>query len=149
MSINCFVGKRKLKCSCVSPLITSPTFIKLGQLLSTRVDVLPTEYVTELKVLQDKVPGFDGKKAVEIVETELGSSIENLFDAFDETPIAAASLGQVHLAVLKGEQVAVKVRSAQRASIVFYLLAPVCSARLIPFLLCLVVCGIRRYNDKA
>jgi len=87
-----------------------PTFIKLGQLLSTRVDVLPIEYVNELKVLQDKVPGFDGKRAVEIVETDLGSSIENLFDAFDETPIAAASLGQVHLAVLKGEQVAVKIQ---------------------------------------
>jgi ubiquinone biosynthesis protein len=88
-----------------------PTFMKLGQLLSVRPDIVPTEFVTELSKLQDRGPTLMSGVAEKIVEDELGISIENVFTSFDEKPLAAASLAQVHCAELRdGTAVAVKVR---------------------------------------
>jgi len=88
-----------------------PTYVKLGQIASSRPDVVPEEYVTELKRLQDDVPSFSGKRAIAILEDELQKPLAELFKEFDETPLAAASLGQVHRAVLHdGRQVAIKVQ---------------------------------------
>ncbi|MDX2241022.1 MAG: AarF/ABC1/UbiB kinase family protein [Leptolyngbyaceae cyanobacterium bins.302] len=88
-----------------------PTFIKLGQALSTRADLLPLEYVQALGRLQDKVPAFDPNQAIALVEAELGASIYHLYREFEPVPIAAASLGQVHRARLHtGEVVVVKVQ---------------------------------------
>ena len=89
-----------------------PTFIKLGQLASTRADLLPPGVIKELSKLQDDVPPFDAEEARRIVELELGSSIEEVMSDFSEQPIAAASIGQVHSARLVdgGQRVAVKVQ---------------------------------------
>jgi predicted unusual protein kinase regulating ubiquinone biosynthesis (AarF/ABC1/UbiB family) len=88
-----------------------PTFIKIGQFLSTRVDLLPLEYVQALSELQDKVPQFDPKQAIAIIESELGKPLFTLYREFDPQPLAAASLGQVHRARLHtGEEVVVKVQ---------------------------------------
>jgi predicted unusual protein kinase regulating ubiquinone biosynthesis (AarF/ABC1/UbiB family) len=88
-----------------------PTFIKIGQALSTRADLLPLEYVQALGQLQDRVPEFSPEDAIALVESELGSSIHTLYRDFERFPIAAASLGQVHKARLHtGEDVVVKVQ---------------------------------------
>lgn len=88
-----------------------PTFIKFGQILSTRGDLLPSDLVEELKKLQDKVPPFPGKEAIRLVENELGRPLKELFAEFSQEPIAAASISQVHEArTSKGVHMAVKVQ---------------------------------------
>ncbi|MDH3722858.1 MAG: AarF/UbiB family protein [Desulfobacteraceae bacterium] len=88
-----------------------PTYVKLGQVLSTRPDLIPIDFTQELSKLQDKVPPFSFNEAKMTVESEFSKPLEELFVFFSETPIAAASIGQVHKARLKdGEMVAVKVQ---------------------------------------
>src|SRR6266568_3120137 len=88
-----------------------PTFVKFGQLLSTRPDIVPPDIITELRGLQDDVRPFPFEQAERVIEEDLGNSIDRLFLEFDREPVAAASIGQVHRAVLpNGKQVAVKVQ---------------------------------------
>src|ERR671910_1191851 len=88
-----------------------PTFVKFGQLLSMRPDVLPPDIIAELRGLQDDVRPFTFELAKQSIEEELGQPIERLFLEFEEAPMAAASIGQVHRAVLpNGHRVAVKVQ---------------------------------------
>lgn len=91
-------------------LILQGLMIKMGQFFSTRIDVLPGEYISELALLQDQVPPVSSTEIKDVVQLELGGKIEDLFAEFSENHIAAASFGQVHQAVLlSGEKVAVKV----------------------------------------
>jgi|TARA_B110000977_G_scaffold139714_1_gene177354 predicted unusual protein kinase regulating ubiquinone biosynthesis (AarF/ABC1/UbiB family) len=89
-----------------------PAFVKVGQALSTRPDLLPAAYLDELTSLQDALPTFSDADAFECVETELGRPLEAMFGLITPTPIAAASLGQVYRATLKdsGKEVALKVQ---------------------------------------
>jgi len=87
-----------------------PIFVKFGQILSTRRDVLPDDVALELAKLQDSVPPFPGKQARAIIEHAYGETLDNVFSEFDETPIASASIAQVHGALLRdGREVVVKV----------------------------------------
>ena len=88
-----------------------PAFIKIGQSLSTRADLIPPEYIQALSQLQDRVPPFSSEEAIAVVELEFGRSIQDLFQTFEVIPLASASLGQVHRATLySGEEVVVKVQ---------------------------------------
>ncbi|HMB45938.1 MAG TPA: AarF/ABC1/UbiB kinase family protein [Candidatus Methanoperedens sp.] len=87
-----------------------PTFIKFGQILSTRHDLVPKEYIEELEKLQDNVPPFELSEAKKVIEREFEEKIEDIFRTFNPEQIAAASIGQVYRATLyQGEEVAVKV----------------------------------------
>lgn len=88
-----------------------PTFIKFGQVISTRPDLVPAPIIAELEKLQESVPPFPAEQAIQILETELGAPVERFFAGFDLEPLAAGSLAQVHRAVhLDGRILAVKIR---------------------------------------
>ncbi|CAJ1783069.1 unnamed protein product [Sphenostylis stenocarpa] len=105
---------RRVRASELKDIFTKlgPTFVKLGQGLSTRPDICPTEYLEELSELQDGLPTFPDEEAFACIERELGLSLESIFSSISPSPIAAASLGQVYKAQLKysGRLVAVKVQ---------------------------------------
>ena len=91
-----------------------PTYVKIGQIASTRADIIPEEILKELEKLQDNVPSFSFEQVTRIIEEELGSPMKEVFSWIDEGAIAAASIGQVHRAQLRtGELVAVKVQRPQ------------------------------------
>ena len=88
-----------------------PAYIKLGQVLSTRPDLIPEAYVRELEKLQDEVPAIPFEQVEEVIESQLGARMSKLFEEFEREPLGTASLGQVHAAVLRGgRQVVVKVQ---------------------------------------
>ena len=114
-----FFLRRELKNGALSPAERmrlaleelGPTFVKLGQLLSTRPDIIPRPFVQEFAKLQDMVPPFSFEELQEQVRLELGGEIGDFYSSFDPLPIAAASIAQVHQATLhSGERVVVKVR---------------------------------------
>lgn len=87
-----------------------PIYVKFGQLLSTRFDLVPDDIIIELEKLQDRVPPFASKKAVEIIEDAFKRNIDDIFAVFEKKPLASASIAQVHAATLKtGEDVVVKI----------------------------------------
>ncbi|MFN3264980.1 MAG: ABC1 kinase family protein, partial [Aquificaceae bacterium] len=87
------------------------TFIKIGQILSTRPDIMPESYILELSKLQDRVPPSEPEQIRRIIEEELGKPVEEVFEYFEDEPLASASIGQVHRARLKdGKEVVLKVQ---------------------------------------
>jgi len=101
--------RRRAEVLLESLLTLGPTFIKLGQLLSTRPDILPPAYIEVLSALQDEVPPADWEDARVVIEEDIGP-VETVFDEFDTDSISGASLGQVYVASVDGEAVAVKIR---------------------------------------
>jgi ubiquinone biosynthesis protein len=96
-----------------------PTFVKLGQLASTRPDLIPEHIIRELEKLQDQVSPFSFADVRRIIEEELGGELDHIFRSFEEAPLAAASIGQVHRAILhSGEKVAVKIQRPHIAAII-------------------------------
>ena len=121
-----------------------PTYIKLGQILSTRPDLIPKEYIDELSKLQDEALPLDFEQVKRVVEEELGKSIEEVFEYFEPTPIASASLAQVHRAKLRsGESVVVKV---QRPNIARTIEADIALLQQLASLVEARVREARRYN---
>ena len=98
-----------------------PIFVKFGQALSTRRDLLPVDIADELAKLQDRVPPFDGRIARAMIERAYGRSVEQVFSTFDETPLAAASIAQVHAAELRAE---VPLNGAKTREVVVKVLRP-------------------------
>jgi ubiquinone biosynthesis protein len=98
-----------------------PIFVKFGQALSTRRDLLPPDIAEELAKLQDRVPPFDGRIARGIIEAAYGRSVEQVFSSFDEQPLAAASIAQVHAAELRPE---VSLNGARTREVVVKVLRP-------------------------
>jgi ubiquinone biosynthesis protein len=96
-----------------------PTFVKLGQIASTRPDLLPEEIILELEKLQDQVPPFSFEEVRAIVQQELGGELDQIFRYFEDVPLAAASIGQVHRAILhSGEKVAIKIQRPNIANVI-------------------------------
>jgi predicted unusual protein kinase regulating ubiquinone biosynthesis (AarF/ABC1/UbiB family) len=96
-----------------------PTFIKIGQMLATRADLLPLEYIDELASLQDNVPAYSNRQAMRLIEEDLGRPPGELFSEIGRDPVASASLGQVYRArLVTGEEVAVKVQRPRLAELV-------------------------------
>lgn len=96
-----------------------PTFIKLGQLLSTRPDIVPADVIEELKKLQDRLPPVATEEVMAQIHRELGYPVEELFRDFDQTPLATASIAQVHRGTLKsGEQIVCKVRRPEVETVI-------------------------------
>src|SRR6187549_400017 len=98
-----------------------PIFVKFGQALSTRRDLLPADIAEELAKLQDRVPPFDGRIARRIIEDAYGRAAEQVFSSFDEQPLAAASIAQVHAAELRPE---VALNGAKTREVVVKVLRP-------------------------
>jgi len=96
-----------------------PTYVKFGQILSNRADLLPQDLIEELQKLQDAVPGFSFDDVKQIIETDLNGKIENLFADFNKIPVASASMAQVHMARLhNGSKVVIKVQRPDIADII-------------------------------
>ncbi len=96
-----------------------PTFIKLGQLLSTRADIVTSDVLEELQQLQDHIPAVPTEQIMAQIHRELGYPVEEIFETFEDTPLATASIAQVHRATLKnGEQVVCKVRRPDIQSVI-------------------------------